>query len=319
MIHAENGDIINFLTDQLERAGMVSPEFHATARPMVVEAEATSRAIVLSELMDCPILFVHVSAPDAAAKIREAQSKDLKVYAETCPQYLFLLEADLAHAHPSFEGAKCVCSPPPRPSKEDHEKIWAAMRNGTFTVFSSDHSPFSYDDPHGKKLGITLGGGGPVGKFRYIPNGCPGIETRLPLLFTRGIEEGRLSPQKFVELTSTNPAKLYGIYPQKGSIIPGISDADLTIWYPPDKMTPFKLTNSMLHHDTDYTPYEGFEFANWPRYTISKGKTVWKEGKLLGKAGDGSYLMRKPSIMAKPRRIYNTGKWNVDMKSASPF
>jgi dihydropyrimidinase len=261
MIHAENGDVLTWMTRQLEERKLFAPKYHATSRPQLVETEATNRAIALAELMDAPILVVHVSSPSAAAHLRNAQTRGLPVYAETCPQYLFLTRDDLAK--PGFEGAKCVCSPPPRESSQDHDAIWLGLANGTFTVLSSDHCPFMYEDTEKGKKSI-ISDEYPEGRFNGIPNGCPGIETRLAL----ALSANRLSPQKFVEVTSTNAARLYGLYPQKGAILPGVSDADLTIWYPPKgsngALKPFKLTNSMLHHNVDYTPFEGRELEQWP-------------------------------------------------------
>ena len=225
------------------------------------------------------------------------------MYAETCPQYLFLTRNDLDK--PGFEGAKCVCSPPPRESASDHDAIWLGLANGTFTVLSSDHCPFIYEDTEeGKKSAISeeyL-----EGRFSEIPNGCPGIETRLPL----ALSANRLPLQKFVEVTSTNAARLYGLYPQKGTILPGVSDADLTIWYPPGALGTFKLTNSMLHHNVDYTPFEGAELNQWPRYTILRGEVVWdrdNEG-LLGKKGFGKFIERGISSLSGPR---NAGDWDI--------
>ncbi|ORY81756.1 putative aminohydrolase [Leucosporidium creatinivorum] len=292
MMHAESGDIIAFLTEKLEERGMTAPSFHGQSRLPIAEGEATTRAIVLAELVQTPVLFVHVSAASAADAIRAAQSRGLPIFAETCPQYLHLTHADLERFHGPlcFENSKMLCSPPPGLNDDDQEHLWTGLRNGTFTIYSSDHCPFS---------------------FKYVPNGCPGIETRLPLLFNYGLMTGRITPEKFVELTSTGAAKLYGMYPKKGALLPGLSDADITVWYPEGKLKPFKLTNEHLHHDVDYTPYEGMEFANWPRYTILRGKIMWKEGKLLGKAGDGLYMKRGESQLAKspvgmkkdPRRV----------------
>lgn len=301
MVHAENGDVLTWMTDQLEASGLFAPRYHATSHPMLIETEATNRAIVLSELIDTPILIVHVSAPPAARTIREAQTRGLPVYAETCPQYLFLTREDLAH--PGFEGAKCVCSPPPR-DKTDHEAIWTGLQNGTFTVLSSDHCAFRYDDVEtGKKSAITAEH--PVGRFRTIPNGIPGIETRLPLVWGAG----RLSPQRFVEVTSTNPARLYGLYPRKGTLLPGVSDADLVIWYP--SMEPFQLKNEMLHHNMDYTPYEGYTMTQWPRYTILRGKVVYDRdnGGVVGDKSYGEFVKRDKSSLPGPR---SQGEWNVE-------
>ncbi|KAK3313100.1 putative allantoinase [Apodospora peruviana] len=292
MIHAENGDILNWLTDQLEARDLVAPKYHSHSRPPVLEAEATNRAIALSSLIaNTPILLVHVSDPGATLRIRQAQTNGQPIYAETCPQYLFLTRDDLDK--PGFEGAKCVCSPPPR-DKESQEVIWTGLRNGTFAVLSSDHCPFNYDDAEsGKKTCITHEH--PVGQFRHIPNGIPGIETRLPLVFS----SRRLPLTKFVEVSSTNPAKLYGLYPRKGSLIAGVSDADIVIWYPESKRPNIVLTNEMLHHATDYTPYEGREICNWPRYTILRGRVVWDRdnGGVLGDKTFGEFLRRGTSSL----------------------
>ncbi|KIR52635.1 hypothetical protein I315_04879 [Cryptococcus gattii Ru294] len=229
MIHAENGDLISWLTDKLEERGMVEPRYHAESRPPVVEMEATSRAIVLAEMIQNPVLFVHVGSASAAEVIRNAQTRGFPVFAETCPQYLHLTWEDLKkfHSPQCFENSKMICSPPPGPDDSDQEALWTGLRNGTFTIYSSDHCPFRYGDIDGKALGIVQHEEsmqsvtcpvdqdhvhevmhGKSGHFKYIPNGCPGIETRLPLLFNYGLLEGRITPERFVELTSTAPAKL---------------------------------------------------------------------------------------------------------------
>ncbi|KAI1776118.1 hypothetical protein F4818DRAFT_440490 [Hypoxylon cercidicola] len=293
MIHAENGDVLNWLTDQLEAAKLFAPKYHSNSRPPVLESEATNRAIALSSLIaNTPILLVHVSDPEAALRIRQAQTAGQPIFAETCPQYLFLTRDDLDK--PGFEGAKCVCSPPPR-NKEDQLAIWRGLKNGTFTVLSSDHCPFRFDDAEtGKKTCVTHDH--PVGRFRYIPNGLPGIETRLPL----ALSANKLALTKFVEVTSTNAAKLYGLYPQKGSIIPGVSDADLVVFYPEGRLGKTEVSNSMLHHDCDYTPYEGRVVDNWPRYTILRGNVVWDRdgGGIVGPKGYGKFVKRGQSSLA---------------------
>ncbi|RLL93205.1 hypothetical protein CFD26_101474 [Aspergillus turcosus] len=302
MIHAENGDILAWMTAKLEEQNLLAPKYHATSRPQLVETEATNRAITLGQLINTPILIVHVSSPSAAELIRNAQTRGIPVYAETCPQYLFLTRHDLDK--PGFEGAKCVCSPPPREGKEDHEQIWKGLQNGTFTILSSDHCPFVYDDREiGKKGAITEDA--PVGRFKYIPNGCPGVETRLPLVMS----EKRLTMQKLVEVTSANPAKLYGLYPRKGALIPGVSDADLVIWYP-DSMQPFSITNDMLHHNVDYTPFEGRTVSQWPRYTLIRGEVVWDRdnGGIVGKPGYGQFIKRERSVWASAEAPV----WNVE-------
>ncbi|KAH7308440.1 D-hydantoinase [Stachybotrys elegans] len=287
MVHAENGDVLNWLTDQLEAQGKFAPKYHSNSRPPVLEAEATNRAIALSSLIaNTPILLVHISDPSAANRIRIAQNAGQPIFAETCPQYLFLTRDDLDK--PGFEGAKCVCSPPPR-TKSDQDAIWTGLANSTFTVLSSDHCPFKYEDKEAGKQ-CCVNDEYPVGRFRYIPNGIPGIETRLPLAFSAA----RLALTKFVEVSSTNAAKLYGLYPRKGAMIPGVSDADLVIWYPQDKLGDISITNSMLHHDVDYTPYEGKRVQNWPRYTILRGNVVWDRdgGGIVSEKGVGQFVKR---------------------------
>ena len=286
MVHAENTDCIRWMVVQLEAAGNLAPRYHATSRPMVVEREATHRAISLSEFIDVPILIVHVSGREAVEQIQWAQNRGLRLYAETCPQYLFLTEDDLGHG---FEGAKCVCSPPPR-DKANQQVIWDGLCNGVFQVFSSDHAPFRYHDPHGKQIGGTNA------SFRFIPNGVPGIETRLSLLFSEGVGKGRISINQFVALTATNPAKLYGLYPRKGTITIG-SDADLVIWNPARSAT---ITNVMLHHNVDYTPYEGMVLQGYPEMTISRGEVIWKQG-FVAERGRGQFLPCSLSSLAHPK------------------
>ena len=276
MIHAENAECIAWLTRRLERAGRTAPRFHADARPMLVEREATHRAIALSELVGVPILIVHVSGREAVEQIRWGRAHGLAIYAETCPQYLFLTAEALGLD--GFDGAKCVCSPPPR-DRANQAVIWEALADGLFSVFSSDHAPFRYDDAHGKKLG------GQEVAFRYIPNGIPGIETRLPLLYSEGVLEGRISASRFVELTAANPARLYGLYPRKGTIELG-ADADLVIWQ--ERET--EIRNERLHHAVDYTPYEGMRIRAWPALTLSRGEVVWDGEQPRGKAGRGEFL-----------------------------
>jgi dihydropyrimidinase len=298
MIHAENGDVLSWMTRKLEEAGHFAPKYHATSRPQILETEATGRAVALAELLDAPILIVHVSSPRAAAVIREAQGRGMPVYAETCPQYLFLTRRDLeGSGDGGFEGAKCVCSPPPRDGVVDLEGIWLGLRNGTFTVLSSDHCPFMYADVETGKKSI-LSDEFPVGRFKGIPNGIPGVETRLAL----ALSAGRLSMQKFVEVTSTNAAKLYGLYPRKGALLPGLSDADLVVWYPEGEVKG-TISNGMLHHNVDYTPFEGKEINNWPRYTILRGEVIWdRDGEgLVGKKGYGEFLRRGKSSLPGPR------------------
>jgi len=237
-------------------------------------------------LFDVPILLVHVSAAEAIEVIRNAQTKGLKIYGETCPQYLFLTAGDLAKR--GVEGAKFCCSPPPR----DHaaqQAVWTGLRNGTFQVFSSDHAPYRFDAsgklPHGDRT-----------TFKEIANGVPGIELRLPLLFSEGVGQGRLDLNAFVALTATNHAKVYGLYPKKGTIAVG-SDADIAVW-DPERET--EITAGMLHDNVGYTPYEGRRLRGWPMTVLSRGRFVVKDGKLLVRRGSGQFLPCGLSEAAKP-------------------
>lgn len=287
MVHAENADCIEWLTKRLEAAGHTSPRFHSHSRPMLVEREATHRAIALSELIDVPILIVHVSGREAVEQIRWARGHGLNIFAETCPQYLFLSAEDLGGDH-DYDGAKCVCSPPPR-DKGNQEVIWKALTEGLFTVFSSDHAAFNYGGTDGKHPeGEEVG-------FRYIPNGIPGLETRMPLLYSEGVLKGRITVNKFVELTSTNAAKAYGLHPRKGTVAIG-ADADLVIW---DERE-ITIHNAMLHHATDYTPFEGITLKAWPGMTLSAGEIVWDGKDFYPRSGQGRFLhCEAPSLLPK--------------------
>ena len=243
MVHAEGYDAIRYMTERLEREGKTAPYFHAVSRPEIVEREATHRAISHAELVDVPMMIVHVSGREAMEQIRWAQLRGLKVYAETCPQYITLTAEDMQGLNMDMSGAKYVCSPPPRDT-ESQEAIWEGLRTGVFQTFSSDHCAFRYDSPAGKLH--------PKGRtsFRWVPNGIPGVETRLPILFSEGVAKGRISLNRFVELTSTNHAKLYGLYPKKGSIGVGF-DADIVLWDPIGRK---RSGQEILHHGADYTP-----------------------------------------------------------------
>jgi len=289
MVHAENYDAIRFLTEKLERAGSTAPKFHATSRPIPVEREATHRAISLAELVDVPIMIVHVSNGEAMEQIRWAQQRGLKVFGETCPQYLVLTEKDLDGLN--MEGAKYVCSPPPR-DEASQKACWLGLETGVFQVFSSDHCPFRYDDPAGK---LT-----PKGRtsFRWVPNGIPGVETRLPILFSEGVGKGRITLEQFVALSATNHAKMYGLHPRKGTIAVG-ADADIAIWDPNRKVT---ISQSLLHHGSDYTPYEGIEVTGWPVTTIVRGRAVVRDCALAGETRSGRHIARDRSPYAAPGR-----------------
>src|SRR5258706_13633352 len=287
MVHAENYDAIRFLTERLERAGNTAPRFHATSRPIPVEREATHRAISLAQLVDVPITIVHVSNGESMEQIRWAQSRGLKVFGETCPQYLVLTEKDLDGLN--MEGAKYVCSPPPR-DEASQKACWGGLQRGIFQIFSSDHCPFRYDDPPGKLV--------PKGRtsFRWVPNGIPGVETRLPILFSEGVVKRRITLNHFVAVTATNHAKMYGLHPRKGTIAVG-SDADIAIWDPARKST---IAAANLHQGADYTPYEGFEVTGWPVTTIVRGKVVVDRGELVGSLQHGGHVTRVRSDYAAP-------------------
>jgi len=276
MIHCENEDAIRYLIEKHEAAGDVAPRAHASTRPAAVEREATHRALTLAEIADVPIVIVHVSNGQAMEEISRARARGLKVFGETCPQYLMLTAEDLDGM--DWEGAKFVCSPPPR-DKAAQEECWRGIETGVFDLFSSDHCPFKYDDERGKKF--------PKGKesFRHIPNGIPGVETRMPILFSEGVMKGRIDLSRFVALTSTNHAKTYGLYPQKGTISIG-SDADIAIWDPSVKRT---IRHAELHDGADYSPYEGIEVTGWPTTVILRGSVMVSDGELVGKKGDGQY------------------------------
>jgi dihydropyrimidinase len=323
MIHAENSDMIDLVTKRLLDHQRTTPYYHALARPQIAESEATHRAIALSTLTSTPILIVHMSTPVALAHARKAQSKSLlPVHAETCPHYLYLTSSQLASTtnihqdptghihseHDDWAGAKHICAPPLRHSDADLQALWDAITNGTITVISSDHAPTCYDDATGKKKPLaTATANNSIPTFAATPNGLPGIETRLPLLFHAATDPSvppnrRITLPKFVALTSTNAATLYGLAGKKGSIAPGY-DADLTLWYPASHANAkTRIGNNMLHHAIDYTPFEGFEVCNWPRKTLLRGKVAWDRdvemtqgvGKgVLGKPGEGRWLKRE--------------------------
>jgi len=232
------------------------------------------------------MLVVHVSAEEAMQEIRAAQSAGLKVFGETCPQYLFLTADDLDRE--GAEGAKFCCSPPPR-DKAAQEAIWRGLSNGTLQVFSSDHAPYRFDETGKLKAG-------PNPTFKQIANGVPGIELRLPLLFSEGVGKGRIDIHQFVALTATNVAKLYGLHPRKGTIAIG-ADADLALWDPEVERV---VTWDNLHDDVGYTPYEGMTLKGWPLLVMSRGRVAVENGELMVERGSGQFLIREKSAAAKP-------------------
>ena len=276
MIHAENFECLTWLTERLEAAGKTAPKYHAASRPMAVEREATHRAIALAEIAGVPILIVHVSGREAADEIRRAKARGLNIRAETCPQYLLLTETDLDL--PGFEGAKCMCSPPPR-DKASQEVLWQGLKDGLFDILSSDHAPYRFDSG-GKKLHGT------DASFRKVANGLPGLETRAPILFSEGVAAGRIDIERFVALNSSNAARIYGLYPRKGTISVG-ADADIAIWDPEKKVV---IRNADLHHNVDYTPFEGMTVQGWPVTVLSRGEVVCDDAVLHGLKGRGQFL-----------------------------
>jgi dihydropyrimidinase len=285
MVHAENHDMIQWLADRLLQRGMTQPRYHAVSHARIAEGEATNRAVALAELIDVPILIVHVSAVEAIQVIRDAQTKGLKIYGETCPQYLFLTADDIGM---DLEGTKFCCSPPPRDAAAQ-QAVWRGLQNGTFQVFSSDHAPYRFDET-GKLLK------GDKTTFKDTANGVPGIELRAPLLFSEGVGRGRIDLNRFVALTATNHAKIYGLYPKKGTIAVG-SDADIAIW---DAQREVTVRAGDLHDNVGYTPYDGRRIKGWPVTVLSRGRVVVEDGRLLAGRGSGQFLPCALSDAARP-------------------
>jgi dihydropyrimidinase len=274
-MHAENGGVIDVLVKQALAEGKTAPKYHALTRPARAEAEATHRAIALAEIADVPVYIVHLSAAEALEMVTEARDRGLPAYAETCPQYLFLSYDN--YEEPGFDGAKYVMSPPLRP-KEAQDRLWRGLRFNDLQAISTDHCPFCMKEQ--KELGR--------GDFSKIPNGAPGIETRMTLVYDGGVRTGRISLNRFVELTSTSPAKIFGLFPRKGTIAPG-SDADLVIFDPNAKTT---LTARTLHMKVDYNPYEGREVTGIAETVVSRGRLVIENRKFVGRPGAGSFIKR---------------------------
>jgi len=286
-VHCENYEAIRWRTAALLADGRTAPKYHAWSRPSMIEREATHRAIALAEMVDQPIQIFHVSCPDVADEIARAQARGLKVWGETCPQY-FVLSAEHMD-RPGFEGAKFMCSPAPRDAAAS-EGLWKLVRAGVLDVVSSDHSGWSYETPVGKRVhGVDA-------PFRDIPNGVPGLGSRLPILFSEGVSKGRIDACTFVRLTAANPARLFGLYPQKGTIAPG-ADADLVLWDAAKRVT---ITNNLLQHIIDYTPYEGLEVTGWPVMTLRRGDVVMRDGSVQAEPGSGRFLARGPYDLIKP-------------------
>jgi dihydropyrimidinase len=274
-MHAENGGVIDVLVKKALAEGKTAPKYHALTRPARAEGEATHRAIALAEMADVPIYIVHLSASEALEMVTEARDRGLPAFAETCPQYLFLSYDN--YEEPGFEGAKYVMSPPLRP-KDTQERLWRGLAFNDLQAISTDHCPFCMKEQ--KTLGRN--------DFSKIPNGAPGIETRMSLVYDGGVRKGRISLNRFVELTSTSPAKIFGLFPRKGTIAPG-SDADIVIFDPEKKV---RLSRKTLHMNVDYNPYEGREVVGVSDTVISRGRVIIDGGTFVGRAGAGSFIKR---------------------------
>jgi len=274
-MHAENGSAIDVIVQQALAEGKKAPKYHALTRPTTAEAEATARAIALAEMAGAPLYIVHLSSNDALEKVREARDRGLPVYAETCPQYLYLSIENFDA--PGFEGAKYVFTPPLR-EKWHQEKLWNGLKRDHLQVVSTDHCPFCFKEQ--KELGRD--------DFTKIPNGGPGVEHRLSLIYSGGVASGRFSVNRFVELVATTPAKLFGLYPRKGTIAVG-SDADLVIFDPYRK----HIISATTHHmRVDYSMFEGIPVTGMPDIVLSRGRVVVEGDKFLAHAGQGEFLRR---------------------------
>lgn len=277
MIHAENGDVLDILINDLLAQGKTEPKYHALSRPPEAEAEATGRGIAIAQMAGAPIYIVHLTCKEALAKVKEARDAGFPALAETCPQYL--LKSYQNYLEPGFQGAKYVMSPPLR-DKSNWDALWKALAYGDLQVVSTDHCPFNFkgQKDKGKK------------NFAQIPNGAPGIEHRVMLLFHEGVNKKRIGLNRFVELVSTAPAKLFGLFPQKGTVAVG-TDADLVLF---DPKAPFKISAKTHHQNVDYTPYEGFKGKGVPKTVFSNGQIIVNDGKFLGKPGNGRFIKRRP-------------------------
>jgi len=273
-MHAENGGVIDVLVQRALAEGKTAPKYHALTRPARAEGEATHRAIALAEMADVPVYIVHLSAAEALEMVTEARDRGLPAFAETCPQYLFLSYDN--YEEPGFEGAKYVMSPPLR-QKDTQDRLWRGLAGNDLQAIATDHCPFCMKEKH-------LGDG----DFSKIPNGAPGIETRMSLVYDGGVRTGKISLNRFVELTSTSPAKIFGLFPRKGTVAPG-SDADLVIFDPEKKMT---LRAKTLHMNVDYNPYEGREVTGVTETVLSRGRVIIEGGQFVGRAGAGAFIKR---------------------------
>lgn len=273
-MHAENGIVINEIIKHALAEGKTSPRYHALTRPTKAEAEGVHRAIAIAEMAEAPVYIVHLSCADALQEVREARDNGLPAYAETCPQYLFLDYS--LYEREGFEGAKWVMTPPLR-DKWNQDKLWEGLQGNDLQVISTDHCPFCMKE---KELGLN--------DFTKIPNGGPGVEHRMSLIYNGGVAGGKISLNRFVELTSTSAAKLFGLFPRKGTIAIG-SDADIVIFDPNEEMT---ISAATHHMNVDYSAYEGMKVKGVTRTVLSRGNVIVEEGKYIGKPGDGQFVRR---------------------------
>jgi len=289
LLHAENGDVIDILVDQALKAGHTEPIWHARTRPAWGAVEAVLRGAALAAQAKAPLYVVHMNTAGGIDQLAYAREKGVQVMGETCPQYLFFSEEDLERE----DGSKWICSPPMR-TKTDQNRIWEALTNDTLQTIGTDHCPFFYDgtqpiEYEGKPVMIP---GKELGKddFTKIPNGLPGVADRMPILWTEAVGKGRITPNQFVAYTSTNPARIFGLYPRKGCLDVG-SDADLVIWDPEKEL---RYGVDVAHQRTDYNLYEGWKLKGYPEKVFLRGKCIVDGDKWLGKPGMGKFLERKP-------------------------
>lgn len=299
-VHAENHGMIAWTAKRLLAKGYAAPKYHGVAHPRASEEEAFHRLITLAAFVDQPIMIFHVSTAEGAARIRRARGEGLKVFGETCPQYLFLTNQDMDR--PGLEGAKFMCSPPAR-TAPDQEALWQALAQGDLQAISSDHAPYRMDETG--KLSS-----GPNPNFKQIANGLPGLEVRLPLLFDAMVSKGRLGIEEFVALTATKPAKIYGLHPRKGDIMIG-ADADIAVWDPHKQV---EITDASMHDRTGFTPFAGRVVTGWPVTVLSRGRVVVEDNVLKAAPGSGQFLARAAGPAAEP-----TGKRAPEFDPAQSF
>lgn len=297
MVHAENNALVNWMRRRLGEGGHVAAKFHAPSRPVASEKEAIQRAVTLATYLDAPLLIVHVSTPEGLAEVSRARAEGAAIYGETCPQYLFLTAGDLDRE----DGTKFICSPPLR-DRATQAALWRGLQTDRLDLYSSDHAPYRNDG-----TGKLMDGGD---DFRTVANGMPGIELRLPLLFSEGVVKGRITLPQFVRFSAANAARLFGLHPQKGSLAVG-ADADLAIW---DADARWTVRHGDLHDAMDYTPFEGMELTGRPVTTIQRGRLVTREGELVAAPGDGRFLPR-----ARLDRTGRPGALPAEMDPARNF